>query len=103
MTPYEIPLTSVAQRFQITLGGDLFTLVTSWSAPSGSWVLDIHDILDKPLLLSIPLVTGTDLLKQHKHLGFLGSLYVQSDGDLNRIPAFDELGKSGHLYFVTGI
>lgn len=101
MTPYEIPLSPEAQIFQIQMQGVLYTLEVWWCGPATSWMLNIADAAGTPILQGIPLVTGTDLLKQHAHLNFGGSLYVQSDADLNAVPTFDSLGIGGHVYFVT--
>lgn len=101
MTPYEIPLTSKAEQFFITLNGVAYSFLVTWNEVSSCWVLDISLADGTPLLLSVPLVTGTDLLGQYEYLGFGGSLYVQSDADLNRVPQYDELGNAGHLYFVV--
>lgn len=100
MTSYEVPLTPNAQQFFITLGDTEYSLTVRWCAPSSCWNMDIADNAGTAILLNVPLVTGTDLLGQHKHLGFSGSLYVQCDGDLTRTPQYDELGVDGHLYFV---
>lgn len=101
MTPYEIPLSPLAQSFQIALGGVLYSLDFWWCGPASSWMLNIAAADKTPILQSIPVITGTDLLKQYKHLGIKGSLYVQTDGDLTRVPGYTDLGVGGHVYFVT--
>lgn len=101
MTPYEIPLTPSAQTFQIQLASALYSMEVWWCMPALCWMLSISDSSGVPILFGIPLVTGTDLLKQHRHLGLKGSLYVQSAADLNAVPQYNDLGVSGHVYFVT--
>lgn len=101
MTPYEIPFSGEAETFQIALAGVLYTLTAHWCAPSACWLLDIATFSGQRIVSSIPLVTGTNLLGQHKHLGIGGSLYVQSHSQLDLVPAYTSLGTSGRLYFIT--
>ena len=101
MTAYEIPLTATPQRFQIQLASVLYTLQVRWNEQALSWMLDLMAADGTPILTSKPLITGTDLLKQHAHLGIGGALFVQSDGGLDVVPDLESLGTSGHLYFVT--
>jgi len=103
MTPYEVPLTPDPQSLRITLGGTPYRLTVAYrDANEGGWVLDIADANDAPIISGIPLVTGADLLGQYAYLGFRDVLVVQTDHDLNAVPTFDNLGKTSHLYFVTG-
>ena len=101
MAAYEIPLTPAAQQFFIPLAGTTYSLSVKWCRFSACWVLDIATADGIPLRTGLPLVTGGDLLSQHKHLGIGGTLEVQTDTDLYRVPAYNELGVAGHLYFVT--
>ena len=101
MTPYEIPLAAQAETFQVTLAGVLYTLTSRWCAPSACWLLDIASAGGVAILSSIPIITGADLLEQHKHLAIGGGLMVQSDSTLDLVPTFTSLGVSGHVYFVT--
>lgn len=99
--PYEIPLTPVAQKFSIALGGQTYNLTVNWnSAPQGGWVLDIADESDEPIVAGIPLVTGADLLSQYQYLGFNGAMLVESDFDLYATPTFNNLGVNSHLFFL---
>ena len=99
--PYEIPLDPGPQEFYIQLAGVQYLLTVLWNWPASAWTLDIKAADGTPILLNLPLVPGVDLLGQHQHLGLGGSLFVQTDGDLGRIPQYDDLGGAGHLYFVT--
>jgi hypothetical protein len=99
---FEIPTTAQAQRMNIQLGSTIYVLSLWWNEFAGSWVLDISDESENLILSGIPLVTGTDLLGQHKHLGIPGSLVVQSDNDVFEVPTAVSLGSTGRLYFVTG-
>ena len=100
-TPYEIPLDPTPQKFQIQIAGITYSMLTTWCGPQGSWLLDIRQADETPILLSIPLQPGTDLLAQHPHLGIPGQLWIQTDGDLDKVPGFTDLGASGHLYYVA--
>lgn len=102
MTPYEIPLTPQPQNFLISLAGVTYSMAVRWCEPASAWTIDIRDAEEQPLLTGVSLVTGTDLLGQHKHLGIGGQLVVQSDVELDRVPDFGSLGIAGHLYFLVG-
>lgn len=67
----------------------------------GGWVIDISDRAGAQLVNGIPLVTGCDLLAQHKHLGFAGELRVQTSDAPDETPTFVNLGEQSHLYWIT--
>ena len=101
---YPIPLQpGVPQTFSISLGEVTYQLSLRYrNDPTGlgGWVLDIDDQLGNQLLYGIPLVTGADLLAQHRHLGFGGGLYVQTTDNPDAVPTFDDLGGDGVLYWI---
>lgn len=103
MAAFQIPLTPQPQRFAIQLAGVTYNLTIHWCGPAGdgTWVLDIADSENAPLVQGIPLVTGADLLAQYAYLGFGGELWVQSDDQTFRMPTYLDLGTLSHLYFVT--
>lgn len=96
----EIPLTAQSQSFQITLSGRAYRMAVTWREPFG-WFMDIALVDGTMLVAGVPLVTGVDLLAQYVYLGIPGKLVVLSDGDPFAAPAFDNLGASAHLYYVT--
>lgn len=107
-TPFEVPLSAMQQTFSISLAGVTYNLTLRWNdtlygggLANPCWLLDIADATDNPILTSIPLVTGVDLLGPYGYLNFGGKLIVQSDNDPNLVPNFSTLGSTGHLYFVT--
>ena len=87
------------QSFSVELAGQTFNLRTLWNTTSGRWFLDIDDAEGQPLVHGIPLVTGADLLAQHRHLGIPGAIYCGSDGELERAPGYDDFGSTSHLWF----
>ncbi len=97
-TFYEIPLKPAPQTFTITLGGADYRLTLLYR---NGWVLDIADANNTPMVGGIPLVTGVDLLAQHRHLGFAGRLYVQGAASPDDVPTFEDLGLTSKLYWVT--
>lgn len=101
MATFEIPLSSRAQRFSISLAGVSYTFVVRWSTPSNNWILDIYDVNDVLLLASLPFVTGANLLEQFEYLQFGFELWVQSDGDKEAVPTYANLGTESHLYAVV--
>ena len=100
-TAYEIPLSATPQAFSINLADKAYNLEVKYCHVVDTWVVDISDTDELPVLLGLPLVTGVDLLGLHKHLGIGGMLVVQSDGEVGRVPTFNDLGTNGHLYFVV--
>lgn len=101
MTPYEIPLTPEPQSFSIELGGQTRRLRLYWCRDGQCWMLDISDADGTDRLLGVPVVTGCDLLAQHRHLGLGGSIVAQTDHDPDKVPGFDNLGLTGRVYFVV--
>jgi hypothetical protein len=98
---FEIPLSGESQSFGVTLAGAQYQLLVQWRNAVQTWFLDIADASGNPLVQGIALVTGVDLLGQHKHLGIDGSLFVVSDDDPGAMPTYDNMGTGSHLYFVV--
>lgn len=102
MATYEVPLSPDPQSFSITMGSTEYRLsLLHLDTTEGGWLLDIGDTLGNALVNGIPLVTGHDLLEQHRHLGIAGTLTVATDADPDAIPTFDNLGVGSHLYFTA--
>ncbi len=101
MTAYEVPFSPQPQTFTISLANVSYRLTTKWCAALEAWILDIAGPDNLPLVTGIPLITGTDLLAPFAYLGFGGSLFVQSSGNLDAVPGFNDLGTSGLVFFVT--
>lgn len=99
---FKIPLANVPQRFALDLSGRSLILVSQWNGEMPAWALDILDgLTGLPLVASLPLVSGVDLLAQHSHLGIPGQLIVSGDGATPVPPTLDNLGVSVNLYYVT--
>ena len=100
---FEIPLqVGTPQTFSIALGGITYQLTFLYrNDPAGGWTVDIADSSGNPILQGVPLVTGADLLAQYKHLGFTGSLVVQTVSNPDAVPTFANLGDDGQIYWVT--
>ena len=97
---YEIPLISNAQSFSITLSNVDYNILIVWNDFAQAWVIDFNDANQVAILTGIPLVTGVDLLLPYTNLNFGGKLFAQTDHDLTTPPTFDNLGITGHLYWV---
>ncbi|WP_246875456.1 phage baseplate plug family protein, partial [Pantoea ananatis] len=65
------------------------------------WVLDLYNSSGEPLILGVPLVSGTNLLEQHQHLQLGFALAVACDNPQQEYPTQDDLGSASHLYIVT--
>lgn len=99
---FEIPLSAKSEVFSVTMGGADYTLRVNWCIPMGRWILDIlTGDASKEILTGLPLSPGVDLLKQYAHLGILGELVAQVDHDVNAAPSFENLGTTGHLFYIT--
>lgn len=102
MNIYEIPLSPAPQTFVVTLSGADYRMTVQYRDAGGAgWVLDIADANGNSLVNGLPLVTGGDLLAQHRHLGFAGGLWVQGAANPDDVPTFDDLGVGSHVFWVT--
>ena len=102
MAVHEIPLSPGPQSLTADLGGTDYRLrLTYNAAEEGSWILDIGDADGVPMVCGIPLIPGQDLLGQYHHLGFTGSLFVDTFNRPNAYPTYDGLGSESRLYFAT--
>lgn len=102
MALFKMPLLSVPQRFSIELGGVLYYVANRWNnMDGGGWFLDLYDADEKPLVMNLPLVTGTDLFKQFAHLSLPGELIVFTDGQEGALPTLENLGEESNVWLVT--
>lgn len=99
-TVNEIPFTSNPESFGTSLNGTAYTLTVKWNPFAEAWVLDIADNSGNALVSGIPIITGADLLAQYEYLGIGGKLIAQTDHDPNVVPTFQNLGSTGHLFYV---
>jgi hypothetical protein len=96
----EVPLSADSALFPITLGGVRLFLRFIWRNAGGAgWVMDVLDDGQVDMVTGLPLVTGLDLLSQHKHLGIPGELWVMTDADRDAVPTYTNLGTDSHLLF----
>ncbi len=98
---YEVPLTPTPQRFTIGLVDVPYSCTVYWNPVAAVWCLDLADANQNLLVAALPIVTGVDLLRQHKHLGFAGSLVVQVAGEPYADVGYQDLGVGALLLFVT--
>jgi len=96
-----IPLVNTPQTLTITLAGISYNLRVRWNQINLTWVIDIYDSQNNPILLGIPMVTGADLLEQFGYLDFGGMLIAQTADDPDAPPTFQNLGTDGNLFFVV--
>lgn len=99
---FKMPLRNVPQRFGIHLLEQDYFMETSWNDMGQNWEISLFNESKEPVITDIPLVSGADLLRQHKHL--LPAIMVcYTQGDSNAVPTFENLGKDSNLYFVVSI
>lgn len=98
----EIPLApSKPVDLHTTLDGVAYNLRLTFNiAQGGCWILDIGDAVGNMIVVGIPLVSGSDLLAQYRHLGFTGSLVVTTDRGAGEVPGFADLGRTAHLFYI---
>jgi hypothetical protein len=100
-TPFLVPLQPFPQTFNIMLSGTQYTITYKWNVMNGSWVIDIGDVSNNPIVTGVPLITGADLMAQLEYLGLGGALIVQSQTDPDAIPTETDLGSTANLFYVT--
>lgn len=102
---YTIPLKAEPQSFGITLAGKEYRLTVRWfDAEEAGWTLDIEEPEKAaPIIMGIPLVTGTDLLEQYDYLEFAGAACASGElwveGELP--PTLENLGSEVELVFIV--
>ena len=100
-TTYVVPLAATPQTLSIALAGTTYNLRVSWNWVGQSWVIDLADVNENPIVDGIPLVTGADLFAQYGYLNLGGQLVVQTTNDVAAVPTFKDLGTQSNLYFVV--
>jgi hypothetical protein len=99
ITLYEIPLTPTPQKLAIKLAGITYQMTILWNFSSESWMISLGDADGVPIISSIPMVLGANLLEQFDYLQIGGSLIAQVDSDTGIPPNFTNLGTEGRLMF----
>lgn len=92
---FQIPLSPVAQHFDVNLNGTNYEMRLVWNSIANCWVLDLSDAVGQPLAQGLPLIDGADILQQLDYLGLGGALIVDVT------PTFEGLGTVGQLFFLT--
>lgn len=103
---FEIPLTPQNQNVTVTLGGVAYELVIKYCRGDlAVWMMDVLDPNSQaPIAAGIPLVTGTNLMRQLKYLGIGGAgtfFGVYSDAAIDAPPTYTNLGIQSHLVYGT--
>ena len=100
---FKIPLViGTPQTFTLQNGAIDYQMTLRYrNTDQGGWTLDIADVSGNALINGLPLVTGADLLAQHKDLGINAELWVQTTSNPDAVPTFANLGDDGCLYWVT--
>ena len=95
----EIPLTTGAQSFSISLGGTQYQMRLIYrEAEGGGWFLDVERADKTDAIYGLPLIVGVDLLAQHQYKNF-GHLYVRLESGEDGHPAYEDVGAGLHLYW----
>lgn len=102
-TLHEIPIEPAqAQSFSIPLAGTTYRMSLRYRQTGGvGWTMTIADATGRTLVANRSVTTGRDLLEQLRYLGIQGGLLVQTDGDTDAVPTFENFGTQSHLFFIT--
>jgi hypothetical protein len=100
MSIYNLPVTNQNQTFQVTLNNVTYTLKLLWNQFANCWMLDINDVNNNPLLNSIPLLAGRDLLKQFNYKNIGGYLITYNSSNPLIPPGYSDLGATSFLQFI---
>ena len=96
-----LPLQPYPQRLVTQLGSVTYNLRTRWSNTSNCWMIDIADEDNVPIVGSIPMVTGANLLEQYDYLDIGGGLYAYSTvGPPDAVADFTALGVTAFLIYI---
>lgn len=103
MSTFLIPLENTPQTFELPLAGATYLLTCKWNdAPEAGWILDFADATtNETIVTNVPLITGANILENLEYLGFLGQLFIFTDGNDFAVPTLLNLGVESNLYFVT--
>lgn len=93
-----IPTQPKNQKFRVSLNS--VTYIIQLVFRTDTWFMDMSDENGSSILAGVPLVTGSDLMAQYRHLGIGGMLQVASSGsDPDATPTFAGLGTQSQLYW----
>lgn len=97
----EIPLESVpAQSFVTTLDEIAIRFTIKWNDRSGVWTMDLFDnVTNDPLLYSIPLVLGQDLLEAY-NLN-IGAIIMVDTANQGIDAGVNDLGYRVKMYWLS--
>lgn len=102
MAIYKIPLNGGQEKFKVRFDGVQYYCTLYWNYYEQNWFISFYLAEDNtPLMLSMPLVTGVDLLRQFRYLGLTGKLVVYTNGGSFETPTYENIGTESNLYFVV--
>lgn len=97
---FRIPLSNIPQTFSIDINGVEYIMRCQYNTFIHTWCIDI-EYGGQTLIACLPLVTGVDLLSQHKHLGIDVQLRVATDGNEYETPTLESLGNESNLFYTV--
>jgi hypothetical protein len=100
MPVFNIPVINQNQTFQVTLNNVTYTLRLLWNQFANCWMLDINDVNNNPILNSIPLLAGRDLLKQFGYTNINGYMITYNTSNYLLPPGYADLGNTSFLQFI---
>jgi hypothetical protein len=97
----EIPLSADNQQFATSIAGTTYSMRILWRG--NCWVMDLYNSSSTPLIQGVPLISGTNLLEQYRHMELGFALVVACDNPQQEYPTQYDLGTTSHLYLITDI
>lgn len=103
MNWFLIPLQGFPQTFQVALNAVNYILTVKWNdSVDAGWQMDITNAdTNENLVGSVPLVTGVNCISGLDYLGIGGLFVVETDGNPDAVPTFENLGVNSNLFFLT--
>jgi hypothetical protein len=104
MNIFKIPFSASNQKFNISLGGVTYTIISVWNGEAPAWFIDVINTATQEFVItSLPLVTGVNLLMQFQYTGIKGVLLAYTNGEPTQPPTFTNLGAESNVYYITGV
>ena len=100
---FRIPLVNLPQKFNIDIGGQSFSILSTWNSEANSWYISFYDgNTQEPYMLNTPLVTGVDLFAQYRYLNLVkGQFIVFTAGAELQPPTLENLGQEANVFYVS--
>lgn len=87
-----------SQTTKVTIDGIIYNVNVIWR--QDTYILDLYDVNNNPVVTGIPLITGADLMGQLKYLSIPGYWVIANADGSDTPPTYNNLGVSSFLLFI---